>query len=104
MSIQYSTSYHLPSSVNNTISLPFTYYRKSLKQTNESYITKATNFEKISAWLDHTEITTHDDNDLLFIDECEQESISSSPIEIDRQSKIAILLFFETPLAVKQNT
>jgi hypothetical protein len=95
---QYSTSYNLPLSsikTSNTISLPFTYYHNSPikkfqhnnKTINESYVTKATNFDKISAWLDHTEMMIQNDNDLLFIDESQQQSISSSPIEIDYQCK-----------------
>jgi len=98
---QYSTSYNLPLSsvpTSNTISLPFTYYRNSPikifeydnKKIRESYVNKTTNFDKISAWLDHTEIMTQEeqeDNDILFIDEIQQQSISSSPIEIDHKCK-----------------
>jgi hypothetical protein len=98
----------LPSSssmtTSNTISLPFTYYHNSPrkseynnKQNNESYVTKATNYEKISAWLNHTEILTPDEqdnnNNLQFIDEIPQQSIPSSPSEIDYQSKIIFLFF-----------
>ncbi|CAF2983728.1 unnamed protein product [Rotaria sp. Silwood2] len=95
---QYSASYDLPSSTITTcnkISIPFTYYHHSPikskcynKQNHVSYVTKATNFEKISAWLDHTEMMTNDEqylDELLFIDEIQEQSISSSPIEIDYQ-------------------
>jgi hypothetical protein len=88
----------------NTISLPFTYYNNSPrkseynnKKTNESYVTKATNYEKISAWLNHTEILSRDEQDnqnLLFVDGIQPRSISSSPSEIDYQSKIIVLAFF----------
>ncbi|CAF0997065.1 unnamed protein product [Rotaria sordida] len=102
---QYSTSYDLPLSTittNNTISIPFTYYHhhspiksKYYNQQNHvSCITKTTNFEKISAWLDHTEMMTYDKqyfDELLFIDEIQEQSISPSPIEIDYQSKITFL-------------
>lgn len=98
---QYSTSYDLPLSsvtTSNTISLPFTYYQNSPikkfeynnKNTKESYVTKATNFDKISAWLDHTELTTpeeEDENDILFIDENQEQSIPSSPVEMDYKCK-----------------
>jgi hypothetical protein len=106
---QYSTSYDLPSSTvatSNTISLPFTYYQNSPikkfqynnKKPMESYVTKTTNFDKISAWLDHTELMIpeeDDQSDLLFIDEIQQESISSSPIEFDHKSKHQLKLYFE---------
>ncbi|CAF3413689.1 unnamed protein product [Rotaria sp. Silwood1] len=95
---QYSTSYDIPSSTittNNTTSIPFTYYHHSpikskyyTQQNHVSYVTKATNFEKISAWLDHTEMMKHDRpyfDELLFIDEMQEQSISPSPIEIDYQ-------------------
>jgi hypothetical protein len=89
---QYSTSYVLPSSTiptSNTISLPFTYYHQSpIKKIpyNESSITKTTNFDKISAWLDHTELIPRDDHDFFFIDDIQQQSISPSPIPIDHSS------------------
>ena len=89
---QYSPSYDLPQTTvttSNTISLPFTYYQTSpIKQFE--YNNKTTNFDQISAWLDHTEIMTkeeQDQEDLVFIDENQQQSISSSLDEIDRQSK-----------------
>jgi hypothetical protein len=99
---QYSTSYNIPlsSSVtkSNTISLPFTYYHNSPikkfeynnKKSEESYVIKATNFDKISAWLDHTEMMTHeeeDENDLLFIDEIQEQSISPTPIDFNHKCK-----------------
>jgi len=102
---QYSTSYDIPLSssltTSNTISLPFTYYHNSPikkfeynnKKSKESYVTKATNFDKISAWLDHTEMVTYEqeeenENDLLFIDEIQQQqSISPCPIDFDHKCK-----------------
>jgi hypothetical protein len=95
---QYSTPYDPPLTTSNTISLPFTYYHNSPiqhdyknKQDIDSYVIKTTNFEKISAWLDHTDMTIREeqsDNDLLFIDESHRQSFSSSPTEIDKQGTI----------------
>ncbi|CAF1270734.1 unnamed protein product [Adineta steineri] len=90
MILQCSKSCNLSS--DNAITLPFIYYNKLSKQSeynnkenHESYLNGTTNFEKISAWLDHTEIITQDHSDLLFIDDILQESIPSSPAEIDRK-------------------
>jgi hypothetical protein len=79
----------LPSSstlgTNNTISLPFTYYYNSPIRQSRA------NFEKIAAWLNHTEKLTkieQDSNDLSFIDNTsQQQSISSSSVDIDNQGK-----------------
>ncbi len=56
----------------------------------DSYVTKTTNYDKISAWLDHTNLMIREEDDLLFIDEIQQESISSSPTEFDYQSRYRI--------------
>jgi hypothetical protein len=85
---QHSPIYNvLPSSslpINNAISLPFTYYYNSpIRQSR-------TNFEKISAWLNHTEKLTknqQNSNDLSFIDTSQQQSTSSSSADIDNQGK-----------------
>ena len=90
---QQSTIYDvLPSSLptNNNVSLPFTYYHNSPIRQSRA------NFEKISAWLDHTEKMSkneQDIQDLLFIDSSQQQSISSSSAEIDNQGKINFLSF-----------
>jgi hypothetical protein len=90
---QYSPIYNvLPSSslpINNAISLPFTYYYNSpIRQSK-------TNFEKISAWLNHTEKLTknqQNSNDLSFIDTSQQQSTSSSSADINNQGKKNIVL------------
>jgi hypothetical protein len=80
---QQSTIYDvLPSSLptnNNNVSLPFTYYCNSPIRQSRA------NFDKISAWLDHTEKMSkneQDSHDLLFIDSSQQQSMSSSSAEI----------------------
>ncbi len=77
----------LPSSssliINNGISLPFTYYYNSpIRQSRN-------NFEKISAWLSHTEKSKYNSNEFLFIDTNQQPlmSSSSSSHEVDNQGK-----------------
>ncbi|CAF3786176.1 unnamed protein product [Adineta steineri] len=75
---------------NNTISLPFTYYHDSPIQQPR------TNFEKISAWLDHTEKMTQNEqvniNSLSFIDGSQQLSTSSSTAEIDNKGASVYVL------------
>ncbi len=80
-----------PSSLttNHTISLPFTYYRNSPIRQSRA------NFEKIAAWLNHTEKISkkdRDSQDLLFIDTSQRPSISSSSVELDKQGKNLLLL------------
>ena len=95
---QYSTTYDLPPSTiatSNTISLPFTYAQNSPikkiplnnKKSMDSYVTKTTNYDRISAWLDHTDLMIREEDDLLFIDENQRDSISSSPTDFDYTSK-----------------
>lgn len=70
----------LPSSssgtTNNTISLPFTYYHHSLMGQSRA------NFEKISAWLNHTEKSSKTEQDanhqFAFTDAIYQPSTTSS--------------------------
>jgi hypothetical protein len=85
---QHSAMYDMiPSTLvtSNTISLPFTYYQDSPIQQTRA------NFEKISAWLDHTVNMAkkeQDNNHVLFIDASQQQSISSSSsVEIDNKGK-----------------
>ena len=77
-------------SSNNPISLPFTYINSTKQQEyhDDSYVTTTANFEKISAWLDHTDIPSHQHDDLLFIDDARTESRSTTPIENNQRSKI----------------
>jgi hypothetical protein len=82
------------SAINNTISLPFTYYPNSPIRQSRA------NFDKIAAWLNHTEkLTTNegDSNDLSFIDKSQQQSTSSSIAEIDNQGKRNSISFFFLP-------
>ncbi len=81
----------LPSSssliMNNAVSLPFTYYYNSPIRQSRA------NFEKISAWLNHTDKLNknkHDSNEFLFIDINQHPSTSSSFHEIDNQGKIKV--------------
>lgn len=101
----YSTNYDHTTSIttSNTISIPFTYYQCSPvkskyydKPKPETHVAKVTNFEKIAAWLNHTQQMKQDKNDNedddfdegLFIEEFQEQSISPSSIDIDYQSKI----------------
>ncbi|CAF1169640.1 unnamed protein product [Adineta ricciae] len=74
-------------SSNNPISLPFTYINSTKQQEyhDDSYVTTTANFEKIAAWLDHTDIPSHQHDDLLFIDDILTESRSTTPIENNHQ-------------------
>ncbi|CAF3794672.1 unnamed protein product [Rotaria sordida] len=82
---QHTTIYDVvPSSLitSNTISLPFTYYHDSPKRQSRG------NFDKISAWLNHTEKMEKNEqykNDILFIDPNQQKTKSSSSIKNDDQ-------------------
>jgi hypothetical protein len=76
----------------NTVTLPFTYYYNSPIRQSRA------NFEKISAWLNHTEKirkNEQDNHDLLFIDTSQQQSTSSSAAaaEIGNQGKRNIISF-----------
>lgn len=78
----------LPSSSlekNNKVSLPFTYYYNSPIRQSRA------NFEKIAAWLNHTDKLSEPEqnsSDLSFIDTSQQQSASSSSGDIDNQGKI----------------
>lgn len=74
----------LPSSAsmitNNTVSLPFTYYHHSPIGQSKA------NFDKISAWLHHTEKSiksVEQDNHLAFIDATYQPAVSSTSNDTD---------------------
>lgn len=78
----------LPSSTsittNNTVSLPFTYYQNSPIGQSKA------NFEKISAWLSHTEKSINgadQDKNLAFIDAIYRPSASSSSNDVDDHGK-----------------
>jgi len=95
---QHSPIYNvLPSSslpINNAISLPFTYYYNSPIRQSRA------NFEKISAWLNHTEKpkkNQQDSNDLSFIETSQQQSTSSSSsaADIDNQGKRKAFFLFD---------
>jgi hypothetical protein len=72
----------LPSSssliINHGISLPFTYYSNSPIRQSRA------NFEKIAAWLNHTDKLKYNSNEFLFIDTHQQPSSSHV---IDNQGK-----------------
>jgi hypothetical protein len=99
-----STAYDhvLPSSLptSHTISLPFTYYNNSpLKHSK-------TNFEKISAWLDHTETMAkheHDRNGSLVFDRNQQRTKSSASTERDNQGKMNSISFLFFSLSKKKH-
>lgn len=105
---QNSTAYDVcPSSLttSNSISLPFTYYHDSPIQQSRG------NFEKISAWLDHTEKLTKTEPDKIqvsFTDVKPPTTIPSpSSVKINQQGKnkekIKILLSFCQNFTIKWN-
>ncbi|CAF0738362.1 unnamed protein product [Rotaria sordida] len=89
---QHTTIYDVvPSSLitSNTISLPFTYYHDSPKRQSRG------NFDKISAWLNHTEKMEKNEqykNDILFIDPNQQKTKSSSSIKNDDQEFVLVVI------------
>lgn len=91
-----STSIVLPPfSPNNPAARPCTYHNNAYKQADyrhECYVTRTTNFEKISAWLDRTDMLTHVDDDLLYIDDVAPESTATTPVEADQQGTTIGLL------------
>ena len=114
---EYSTLHELPTSsmtTSKTIILPFTYYPDlpiktecHIKSNQKFSTSKATSFEKISAWLHGTEMVTPEEqtvDDLLFIDDIQEQSISLSPIEIDYQGKFAIDFVSNCTASQKNNT